>query len=46
MLYWGLDYHPLTAYHNYLTGMVAQNINLDFVKLFTSHARVLNISFS
>ena len=36
LLYWGLDYPPLTAYHSYLTGMVAQNINPDFVKLFTS----------
>ena len=36
MLYWGLDYPPLTAYHSYLTGLVAQRINPAFVELFTS----------
>lgn len=36
LLYWGLDYPPLTAYHSYLTGLVAKKINQDYVKLHVS----------
>lgn len=36
LLYWGLDYPPLTAYHSYLCGQVAKWINPDFVELHTS----------
>ncbi|XP_076069370.1 dolichyl pyrophosphate Man9GlcNAc2 alpha-1,3-glucosyltransferase-like isoform X1 [Oratosquilla oratoria] len=36
LLYWGLDYPPLTAYHSYLCGIVAEKINPDFVSLHTS----------
>lgn len=36
LLYWGLDYPPLTAYHSYLVGKAAERINPDFVKLFNS----------
>ena len=36
MLYWGLDYPPLTAYHSYVTGLFAQKVNPSFVELFTS----------
>lgn len=36
LLYWGLDYPPLTAYHSYLNGKVAQFINKSFVELHTS----------
>lgn len=31
--YWGLDYPPLTAYHSYLMGRVAQSINGSYVAL-------------
>ena len=34
--YWGLDYPPLTAYHSYITGRLAANINASFVSLHTS----------
>ncbi|KAF2355383.1 Glycosyl transferase ALG6/ALG8, partial [Trinorchestia longiramus] len=36
LLYWGLDYPPLTAYHSYLNGLLASYLNPDFVALFTS----------
>lgn len=36
LLYWGLDYPPLTAYHSYLCGLVAKLINPSFVELHTS----------
>ncbi|KAK4011207.1 hypothetical protein OUZ56_020320 [Daphnia magna] len=36
LLYWGLDYPPLTAYQSYLTGSVAKKINQDYVKLHVS----------
>ncbi|KAK4027267.1 hypothetical protein OUZ56_016278 [Daphnia magna] len=32
LLYWGLDYPPLTAYQSYLTGSVAKKINQDYGK--------------
>lgn len=33
LLYWGLDYPPLTAYHSYLLGKVARSINPEWVAL-------------
>lgn len=36
LLYWGLDYPPLTAYHSYINGKIAQIVNPDFVQLITS----------
>lgn len=36
LLYWGLDYPPLTAYHSYLCGIVAKTLNPEFVELHTS----------
>ncbi|XP_063795268.1 dolichyl pyrophosphate Man9GlcNAc2 alpha-1,3-glucosyltransferase [Pseudophryne corroboree] len=36
LLYWGLDYPPLTAYHSLLCGYVARMINPDWVALFSS----------
>ncbi|KAK7072865.1 Glucosyltransferase-like protein, partial [Halocaridina rubra] len=36
LLYWGIDYPPLTAYHSYLCGLVAHKINPRFVDLDTS----------
>lgn len=36
LMYWGLDYPPLTAYHSYLCAYVASNFNSSWVKLFTS----------
>ena len=34
--YWGLDYPPLTAYHSFALGRVADNINPSYVKLHES----------
>ncbi|KAG8227870.1 hypothetical protein J437_LFUL008663 [Ladona fulva] len=36
LLYWGLDYPPLSAYHSLICGIVAHRINPDFVSLHSS----------
>jgi len=36
LLYWGLDYPPLTAYHAWLCGKIAQFYEPEMVKLNTS----------
>eukprot|EP00118_Oscarella_pearsei_P012553 m.93223 g.93223 ORF g.93223 m.93223 type:complete len:299 (+) comp36775_c0_seq22:26-922(+) len=36
LLYWGLDYPPLTAYHSWICGYVANKIDPDWVSLHTS----------
>ncbi|XP_017042947.2 probable dolichyl pyrophosphate Man9GlcNAc2 alpha-1,3-glucosyltransferase [Drosophila ficusphila] len=36
LLYWGLDYPPLTAYHSYLVGRIAKSIDPHFVELHKS----------
>ena len=36
LLYWGLDYPPLTAYHSWAMGKLANSINPDWVRLRTS----------
>lgn len=36
LLYWGLDYPPLTAYHSFLVGHVAKRVNESFVELHKS----------
>ncbi|KAK6484438.1 dolichyl pyrophosphate Man9GlcNAc2 alpha-1,3-glucosyltransferase [Huso huso] len=36
LLYWGLDYPPLTAYHSLLCAHIAQLINPDWISLHTS----------
>eukprot|EP00088_Acartia_fossae_P000057 TRINITY_DN10017_c0_g1_i3.p1 TRINITY_DN10017_c0_g1~~TRINITY_DN10017_c0_g1_i3.p1 ORF type:complete len:504 (+),score=27.41 TRINITY_DN10017_c0_g1_i3:23-1534(+) len=36
LLYWGLDYPPLTAYHSYLVGQVAHRVNSSFTELHQS----------
>lgn len=36
LLYWGLDYPPLTAYHSYIVGRVAGFINSSYVELHKS----------
>ncbi|CAI9544202.1 unnamed protein product, partial [Staurois parvus] len=36
LLYWGLDYPPLTAYHSLLCGYIARAINPDWVALTSS----------
>lgn len=36
LLYWGLDYPPLTAYHSYLIGHAAKIVNSSFVELHKS----------
>ncbi|XP_067620851.1 probable dolichyl pyrophosphate Man9GlcNAc2 alpha-1,3-glucosyltransferase isoform X1 [Eurosta solidaginis] len=33
LLYWGLDYPPLTAYHSYVLGIIARGYNNSFVEL-------------
>ncbi|CAH1776224.1 unnamed protein product [Owenia fusiformis] len=35
--YWGLDYPPLTAYHSWLCGVVANRVNSSWVELLKSH---------
>lgn len=34
--YWGLDYPPLTAYHMYICGKIAQYLNENYTKLHDS----------
>ncbi|CAK9832819.1 Dolichyl pyrophosphate Man9GlcNAc2 alpha-1,3-glucosyltransferase [Anthophora retusa] len=34
--YWGLDYPPLTAYHSYILGVIANKIDFSYVKLHES----------
>lgn len=36
LLYWGLDYPPLTAYHSFFCGHVADFVNPEFVALGSS----------
>lgn len=36
LLYWGLDYPPLTAYHSWFLGRLAKYINESYVELHTS----------
>lgn len=36
LLYWGLDYPPLTAYHSWMIGSIAQRVNPSYVELHTS----------
>ncbi|KAH8244129.1 hypothetical protein KR026_000123 [Drosophila bipectinata] len=36
LLYWGLDYPPLTAYHSYLMGQIGKAIDPEFVDLHKS----------
>lgn len=33
LMYWGLDYPPLTAYHSWVCGYIAHKINPQWVKL-------------
>lgn len=33
LMYWGLDYPPLTAYHSYVCGYIADFINNSYVEL-------------
>nr|XP_022315544.1 dolichyl pyrophosphate Man9GlcNAc2 alpha-1,3-glucosyltransferase-like [Crassostrea virginica] len=37
LLYWGLDYPPLTAFHSWLCGVIANKINPSWVALNESH---------
>ena len=37
--YWGLDYPPLTAYHSFVVGKVAEWVNPEFVELGKSRGR-------
>ncbi|XP_031828552.1 dolichyl pyrophosphate Man9GlcNAc2 alpha-1,3-glucosyltransferase [Nomia melanderi] len=34
--YWGLDYPPLTAYHSFILGYVADKINFSYISLYES----------
>ncbi|XP_069683743.1 dolichyl pyrophosphate Man9GlcNAc2 alpha-1,3-glucosyltransferase [Periplaneta americana] len=36
LMYWGLDYPPLTAYHSFLCGHAAEFVNPEFVALDSS----------
>ena len=33
LMYWGLDYPPLAAYHSFINGLIANYINPTWVKL-------------
>ena len=39
LLYWGLDYPPLTAYHSWLLGQVAKTIDPSYVELHESRGK-------
>ncbi|CAH8492424.1 unnamed protein product [Heterobilharzia americana] len=36
LYYWGLDYPPITAYHSWLMGKIAGQINPNWIELYTS----------
>jgi len=36
LLYWGLDYPPLTAYHMYILGLISRKFNSSWTKLHES----------
>lgn len=36
LLYWGLDYPPLTAYHSFIAGHIAKRINESYTELHQS----------
>ncbi|XP_061393372.1 probable dolichyl pyrophosphate Man9GlcNAc2 alpha-1,3-glucosyltransferase [Musca vetustissima] len=36
LLYWGLDYPPLTAYHSLVLGKIANRLNSSYVELYNS----------
>ncbi|XP_037828683.1 probable dolichyl pyrophosphate Man9GlcNAc2 alpha-1,3-glucosyltransferase [Lucilia sericata] len=36
LLYWGIDYPPLTAYHSLFVGIIANRINSSYVRLYDS----------
>ncbi|XP_020807244.1 probable dolichyl pyrophosphate Man9GlcNAc2 alpha-1,3-glucosyltransferase [Drosophila serrata] len=36
LMYWGLDYPPLTAYHSYIVGRIAKAVDPRFVELHKS----------
>lgn len=36
LMYWGLDYPPLTAYHSWINGWIAKKLNSSYVELHAS----------
>lgn len=36
LMYWGLDYPPMTAYHSWLNGWIARKLNESYVELHAS----------
>lgn len=36
LMYWGLDYPPLTAYHSWINGWMAKKLNASYIELHTS----------
>lgn len=36
LMYWGLDYPPLTAYHSWVNGLIASKLNASYVELHKS----------
>lgn len=36
LMYWGLDYPPLTAYHSWINGLIASKLNASYVELHKS----------
>nr|CAD7398430.1 unnamed protein product [Timema cristinae] len=43
LMYWGLDYPPLTAYHSYLCGWVASLVNPNYVAIHSSRGIVCHL---
>lgn len=36
LMYWGLDYPPLTAYHSLMNGWIAKKLNVSYIELHKS----------
>lgn len=36
LMYWGLDYPPLTAYHSWINGWIAKRLNTSYIELHSS----------
>ena len=45
LLYWGLDYPPLTAYHSFLVGLVSKRLTVWKIQHFTVTQILREINF-
>ena len=44
LLYWGLDYPPLTAYHSWVVGVAAARVNSSWVTDTLEHRLMMRLS--